>query len=50
MTWRLSHGPWFGSALATVHIDGSEAYVRWEAADTEKTFRNLGRAPIAGRP
>jgi hypothetical protein len=30
MKWRLSNGPWFHNAVATVHLDGTSASVRWE--------------------
>lgn len=31
MRWRLSDGPWFSNAIATVRIDGDAASVSWEA-------------------
>ncbi|MCO6010149.1 alkaline phosphatase family protein [Actinoallomurus purpureus] len=47
LRWRVTDGPWFDNALATVHVDGRTASVRWEAADAEDRFRELGRAPLS---
>jgi hypothetical protein len=47
LKWRLTDGPWFGNALATVEVDGRTASVHWDAADAEDRFRELGRAPLS---
>jgi hypothetical protein len=50
MKWRLSHGPWFRNAVATVHIHGATAFVRWEAADTENALTDMDRASLSKIP
>jgi hypothetical protein len=47
MTWRLSHGPWFHNALATLHIDGSKASVHWEAVDPGTSLYEVDRASLS---
>ncbi|WP_345366851.1 alkaline phosphatase D family protein [Actinoallomurus liliacearum] len=46
LRWRLTDGPWFDNALATVHVDGRTATVRWDSADAEDRLRELGRAEL----
>ncbi|MCW2945569.1 MAG: hypothetical protein JWR24_2286 [Actinoallomurus sp.] len=50
MKWRLSHGPWFQNAVATIHIDGSMASVRWEAVDTEAALTEVDRGSLSKLP
>jgi PhoD-like phosphatase len=53
LRWRLTKGPWFDNAIATIDLDGRAATVRWEAP-TEQSMTELGRAvlspPAAQRP
>lgn len=46
LRWRLTCGPWFHNALATVHVDGRSAHVRWEAARGEGSLAEIGRAGL----
>jgi len=45
-TWRIDQGPWFDNAIATVHLDGEDAWVRWQAAELDESgeprLRHLG--------
>jgi hypothetical protein len=50
MRWRLSHGPWFHNAVATLHIDGSKASVRWEAVDPDTTLYEIDHASLSKIP
>jgi PhoD-like phosphatase len=50
MRWRLSHGPWFPNAIATLHLDGDTASVRWEAVDPSTTLYEIDRASLSKRP
>jgi hypothetical protein len=50
MTWRLSHGPWFHNAVATLHIDGSKASVHWEAVDPGTALYEIDRASLSKEP
>ncbi|GLY90866.1 alkaline phosphatase D family protein [Actinoallomurus iriomotensis] len=47
MTWRLSHGPWFDNAVATLVVDGSTASVRWEAAGPDRKLREVDHASLS---
>jgi PhoD-like phosphatase len=47
LRWRITDGPWFGNALATMHVDGRAAEVRWGAAEAEDRFGELGRASLS---
>src|SRR3569833_2350732 len=50
MRWRLSHGPWFHNALATLHVEGSTASVRWEAVDPDTARYQIDRASLSKIP
>jgi hypothetical protein len=50
MRWRLSHGPWFHNAVATLHVDGDKASVRWEAVDPDTTLYQVDRASLSKIP
>jgi hypothetical protein len=43
--WRLTAGPWFANAIATIDIDGRAATVRWETP-AEQGMTELGRAAL----
>jgi hypothetical protein len=45
MTWRLTEGPWFANAIATVDADGRTATVRWETP-ADEGMSELGRAVL----
>ncbi len=48
LNWRLTEGPWFDNAIATIDIQDRTATVRWETpADEDMT--ELGRA-VLSRP
>ncbi|HEU5157234.1 MAG TPA: alkaline phosphatase D family protein [Streptosporangiaceae bacterium] len=46
LDWRLTDGPWFDNAIATVDIDGRAASVRWETPSAEG-MTELGRAVLS---
>lgn len=50
MRWRLSHGPWFHNALATLHVEDSTASVRWEAVDPDTALYQIDRASLSKIP
>jgi hypothetical protein len=50
MTWRLSHGPWFHNAVATVSVEGDTASVRWEAVGPEKKLYQIDHASLSKIP
>jgi hypothetical protein len=50
MTWRLSHGPWFHNAVATLHVDGSTASVRWEGVDPDTALYEIDDASLSKIP
>jgi hypothetical protein len=48
--WRLTAGPWFDNAIATIDIDGRAATVRWETParrDHGEGMTELGRAALS---
>jgi hypothetical protein len=47
MRWRLSHGPWFDNAVATLVVDGPRASVRWEAVAADGALRELDQAYLS---
>ncbi|MEO5875231.1 MAG: alkaline phosphatase D family protein [Streptosporangiaceae bacterium] len=53
LRWRITEGPWFDNAIATVTTDGREASVVWQTPTSETALRDLssarlspGRAPL----
>jgi hypothetical protein len=46
LDWRLTDGPWFDNAIATIDIDGRAATVRWETP-TRQGMNELGRAALS---
>lgn len=50
LKWRITKGPWFDNAIATVEVDGRAASVRWETPDGATALTELGHAALAGRP
>jgi len=50
MTWRLSHGPWFHNAIATLVVNGPTASVHWEAVDPGTALRQLDHASLSKIP
>jgi PhoD-like phosphatase len=49
LRWKVTHGPWFDNAIATIEIDGRAARVRWESPVTETSLRQLALAELAGQ-
>jgi hypothetical protein len=46
LDWRLTDGPWFDNAIATIDIDGRAATVRWETP-ARQGMTELGRAALS---
>ncbi|QXJ22820.1 alkaline phosphatase family protein [Actinomadura graeca] len=46
LRWRMTDGPWFDNAIATVELSGRECTVLWESPQNEKTLTEMGRATI----
>ncbi|MGH3387246.1 MAG: alkaline phosphatase D family protein, partial [Actinomadura sp.] len=46
LRWRLTEGPWFQNAIATVEIDGRTATVRWETPSGPTTLTELARTEL----
>jgi hypothetical protein len=48
LRWRMTDGPWFDNAIATVALTGRECTVQWETPRTESGLAEMGRASITG--
>ncbi|TDB84194.1 alkaline phosphatase family protein [Actinomadura sp. KC216] len=48
LRWRMTEGPWFDNAIATVHLSGRNCEVRWETPRDGGTLNEMGRADITG--
>ncbi|WP_242883358.1 alkaline phosphatase D family protein [Actinomadura litoris] len=46
LRWRMTDGPWFDNAIATVTLSGRECDVRWETPRDATTLGEMGRASI----
>ncbi|WUU87276.1 alkaline phosphatase family protein [Spirillospora sp. NBC_01491] len=46
LRWRMSDGPWFDNAIATVELTGRDCTVRWQTPATETTLSEMGRANV----
>ncbi|MFB4302066.1 alkaline phosphatase D family protein [Actinomadura sp. NTSP31] len=46
LRWRMTEGPWFDNAIATVELSGRNCTVRWETPHAETALTELGRASI----
>ncbi|MFA1540479.1 DUF7800 domain-containing protein [Actinomadura monticuli] len=44
--WRMTEGPWFHNAIATVEIAGRDCNVRWETPHEGGELTEMGRASI----
>ncbi|HZB29737.1 MAG TPA: alkaline phosphatase D family protein [Streptosporangiaceae bacterium] len=44
--WRLTDGPWFDNAIATIDIDGRTASVRWETPAREGRNERAGMSEL----
>ncbi|WP_460362885.1 alkaline phosphatase D family protein [Actinocorallia lasiicapitis] len=44
--WRLTEGPWFDNAIATVSTDGRQASVVWQTPATPTSLRPLRRTAV----
>ncbi len=47
--WRITDGPWFDNAIATIDIDGRRADLRWQTADIDDWGDTSLRRLHAGR-
>ncbi|GIH29258.1 metallophosphatase [Acrocarpospora phusangensis] len=51
--WRITHGPWFANALATLTFPGGVPEARWyspKAAADPPELAEISRVPFPGRP
>ncbi|MFD0683655.1 alkaline phosphatase D family protein [Actinomadura fibrosa] len=46
LRWRMTEGPWFDNAIATVELTGRDCRVRWETPRDATALAELGRAAI----
>ncbi|WP_019632034.1 alkaline phosphatase D family protein [Actinomadura atramentaria] len=46
LAWRLTDGPWFDNAIATIELDGRAARVRWDAPATPRSLTRLAEVRI----
>ncbi|MWA06867.1 alkaline phosphatase family protein [Actinomadura sp. LD22] len=46
LRWRMTDGPWFDNAIATVELNGRQCTVRWETPRAETALTEMGRAAI----
>ncbi|MFF5263581.1 alkaline phosphatase D family protein [Actinomadura viridis] len=46
LKWRITEGPWFDNAIATVELSGPRCRVRWETPRTETSLGELGTATV----
>ncbi|MEO3825963.1 alkaline phosphatase D family protein [Actinomadura sp. B10D3] len=44
--WRMTDGPWFDNAIATVELSGRDCTVRWETPKDGGKLTQMGRADI----
>ncbi|NDU73237.1 alkaline phosphatase family protein [Actinomadura sp. DSM 109109] len=44
--WRMTDGPWFDNAIATVELSGRDCRVRWETPGTAGTLSEMGHAGV----
>ncbi|MBC6457613.1 alkaline phosphatase D family protein [Actinomadura sp. HBU206391] len=47
LRWRITKGPWFDNAIATVKISGRVSMVIWETPDADTSLTELGRAELS---
>ncbi|TDB94468.1 alkaline phosphatase D family protein [Actinomadura sp. 7K534] len=48
LRWRLTDGPWFDNAIATVELSGRDCGVRWETPKDGGRLAEMARARITG--
>lgn len=48
LRWRLTDGPWFDNAIATVELSGRDCRVRWETPRDGGALAEMGGAQITG--
>ncbi|MEW2356294.1 alkaline phosphatase D family protein [Spirillospora sp. NPDC029432] len=46
LKWRITDGPWFDNAIATVELAGPECDVRWESPRSATTLEQIGAARV----
>jgi hypothetical protein len=44
--WRMTNGPWFDNAIATVELSGRDCTVRWETSKNGGKLTEMGHAEI----
>ncbi|MCP9951643.1 hypothetical protein [Actinomadura madurae] len=44
--WRMTDGPWFDNAIATVELSGRDCTVRWETPKDGGKLTQMGHAGI----
>ncbi|RAY13577.1 alkaline phosphatase family protein [Actinomadura craniellae] len=47
LNWRVTDGPWFDNAIATVEIEGRTAAVRWERVTGATGLAEIARAELS---
>ncbi|WP_030170718.1 alkaline phosphatase D family protein [Spirillospora albida] len=50
LRWRLTDGPWFDNAIATVTLSGRDCRVIWETPGRKGTLGTMGRAAVTRSP
>ena len=48
LRWRMTDGPWFDNAIATVELSGRDCTVRWDTPRDGGTLAEMGRANVTG--
>ncbi|MBW8481990.1 alkaline phosphatase D family protein [Actinomadura parmotrematis] len=48
LKWRLTDGPWFDNAVATVRVDGRECRVQWDTPASETAVKRLAQVRVTG--
>ncbi|WP_026313547.1 alkaline phosphatase D family protein [Actinomadura flavalba] len=43
LRWRLTDGPWFDNAVATIELTGRKGTVRWDSPVSETTMRKVAQ-------
>ncbi|MFI0354526.1 alkaline phosphatase D family protein [Actinomadura sp. 9N407] len=48
LKWRITEGPWFDNAIATVTLSGPQCRVRWESPRSDTSLEEIGSARVCG--
>ncbi len=46
LRWRITDGPWFDNAIATVDLRGRSCRIRWETPSSETTLTGMGAVDL----